>query len=118
MYFVQAHYGSILSPFDCYLVNRGIKTLSLRMDKHCEIGLAVAEYLEKHPKVLKVDHPGLPSHPHFERAKSQSSGHSGMLAFHLAGTLADTKKFIQSLRVIASSGSLGTFKSFAMIPLV
>lgn len=76
---------STCSPFDCYLVNRGIKTLGLRMDNHCENGKAVARFLEKYPKVLKVLHPGLLSHPQYELAKKQRSGHSGMIVIQLHG---------------------------------
>ncbi|XP_031628534.1 putative cystathionine gamma-lyase 2 [Contarinia nasturtii] len=113
----QATYGSVLPPFDCYLVNRGLKTLALRMRKHCENGIAVAQYLEAHPKVLHVDHPGLPSHPHYELSKKQSTGHSGMLAFRIAGTQEDAKNFIQNLRVISSAASFGSYSSFATIPV-
>lgn len=114
--FHQTHYGSVLSPFDCYLVNRGLKTLSLRMQKHYESGLAVAKFLEKHPNVVGVSHPFSPSHPHYELAKKQSTGHCGMVTFHLKGTLDHAKKFIQSLRVFTSSTSLGSFDSMAIIP--
>lgn len=113
---IQVKHGLTCSPFDCYLVNRGLKTLSLRMDKHCENSLAVAQYLEKHQKVLKVSHPGLPSHPQYELAKKQSSGHSGMIVIQLLGTVNEAKKFILNLRVFMSSDSLGTCTSFAVLP--
>lgn len=64
--FLQNAIGPVPSPFDCYLVNRSIKTLALRMEKHMENGLAVAKFLESHPCVEKVIHPGLPSHPQHE----------------------------------------------------
>lgn len=113
---VQQKYGSLLPAFDCSLLNRGLKTLSLRMEKHCENGIALARYLEKHPKVLSVSHPVLPSHPHYELAKKQTTGHCGLFAFRISGTVNEAKKFIRSLRIFASSGSLGSFSSFAMIP--
>lgn len=118
IHFVQIHYGSLLPPFDCYLVNRSLKTLNLRMLKHRENGLAIAKYLEKHPMVLGVLHPSLPSHPQYELFKSQTSGHSGMVAFHMKGTVNDCKTFIRNLKLVASSGSLGSFQSLAMIPFV
>lgn len=113
---VQTSNGSVLSPFDCYLVNRGLKTLPLRMDKHCENGIAIARNLEKHPKVLKVMHPALVSHPQYELAKKQSSGHCGMLTFHLKGTQTNAKSLIENLRVIKSSTSLGGTSTYASIP--
>lgn len=112
----QETYGAVLPAFDCYLVNRGLKTLSLRMEKHCENGLAVAKYLETHPNVLHVDHPGLPSHPHYELSKKQSTGHCGMVAFRITGTQDDAKRFIQNLRVVSSAGSLGSYSSLVMLP--
>ena len=114
--FVQTGNGSVLSPFDCYLINRGLKTLPLRMDKHCKNGIEIARYLEKHPKVLKVFHPALVSHPQYEFAKKQSSGHCGVLSFHLNGTQTDAKNLIKSFRVIKSSTSLGGTSTYATIP--
>lgn len=114
--FIQSKYGSPLSPFDCYLVNRGLKTLPLRMQKHCENGIAVAKYLASHPKVLNVVHTALPSHPQCELSKKQSSGHCGMLVIQLNGTIIEAKKFIQNLRLFLSSDSLGSFTSFAVLP--
>lgn len=116
LHFVQMKYGSSLSPFDCYLVNRGLKTLPLRMDKHCANVIAVARHLEKHPKVLRVFHPSLTSHPQHELAKKQSSGHCGLLSFRVNGTQTDAKNLITNCRVVKSSGSLGGYASFAMIP--
>lgn len=113
---VQHKYGSILPAFDCSLLNRGLKTLSLRMEKHCENGIALARYLEKHPKVMKVIYPGLPSHPQYDLAKRQSTGHCGLVVIQLIGTINETTKFIQNLKVFLSSDSLGTCTSFAVIP--
>lgn len=110
--------GSLLSPFDCYLVNRGIKTLSLRMTRHCENALEVARYLESHPKVTKVTHPGLPSHPQYEFAKNIGSNRAGFVLFELDGSAVDAKKFIQNLRVFICSGSIGSFGSMVLLPSV
>lgn len=107
----QISSGAILSPFDCFLINRSLKTLSIRMKKHCENGLAVAQFLEAHPKVLKVFHPLLPSHPQHELFEKQCSGHSGLLTFQIDGTVEQTKKFILSLKIFLSAVSLGSFAS-------
>lgn len=112
----QVYSGSILSPFDCFLTLRSLRTLVPRMKLHFENGLAVARYLESHPKVLKVYHPWLQSHPQHELAKKQSSGHSGLLSIHLEGTINEAKKFILNLKIFQSCISLGGFSSFATIP--
>ncbi|XP_037042434.1 putative cystathionine gamma-lyase 2 [Bradysia coprophila] len=112
----QISTGSLLSPFDCYLVNRGLKTLSLRMTRHCENALAVATYLESHPKIRKVTHPGLPSHPQYELAKKVGSNRAGIVLAQLNGTVAEAKKFIQNLSVFVCSGSIGSFGSMILIP--
>lgn len=108
--------GSVLSPFDCYLVNRGLKTLSLRMTRHSENALAVARYLESHPKIEKVTHPGLPSHPQYEFAAKVGSNRIGILLAKIRGSLAEVKKFIQSLQIFICSGSIGSFGSMILIP--
>lgn len=113
---IQVNHGLTCSPFDCYLINRGLKTLSLRMKQHFENGLAVAKFLEAHPKVLKVSHPWLPSHSQHELAKSQSSGHCGLIVIQLDGTVEEAKKFILNLRIFLSSDSLGSFTSFCVLP--
>ena len=74
MKFIQKTVGAVPSPFDCWLTLLGIKTLSLRMDRHCENAMAVAEFLESHSKVKSVTYPGLKSHPQYEIAKEQMSG--------------------------------------------
>lgn len=112
----QITYGSTPSPFDCYLVLRGLKTLSLRMDRHFKNGLAVARYLESHPNVVKVHHPSLPSHKQHEIAQRQSSGHSGMVAVQLKGTIEEAKTFVTNLRIFSSASSFGAFGSLAAIP--
>lgn len=112
----QISTGSLLSPFDCYLVNRGLKTLSLRMTRHCENALAVARHLESHPKIVKVTHPGLPSHPQYELAKKLGSNRCGIVLAQLRGTVTEAKNFIQNLRVFICSGSIGSFGSMILIP--
>lgn len=112
----QIEYGWSPSSFDCYLVIRGLKTLALRMDCHSANGLAVAKFLDSHPNVIKVHHPGLVSHPGHELFKKQCTGYSSLLSFQLEGTVNEAKKFIQHLRVFTSCASLGTCDSLVSIP--
>ncbi|CAD1480566.1 unnamed protein product, partial [Heterotrigona itama] len=113
--FLQNAMGIVPSPIDCFLVNRGIKTLEIRMRQHMENGLAVARFLESHPCVEKVFHPYLPSHPHHEIALKQASGHSGMVTFYLKG---DSNKFLNGLKVFTVAESLGGYESLAELPSV
>jgi cystathionine beta-lyase/cystathionine gamma-synthase len=75
--------GAVPSPFDCYMTNRGMKTLHIRMERHASNAMAVAEVLEAHPFVEKVLYPGLPSHPQHEIAKKQCTGFGGMITFYI-----------------------------------
>ncbi|KAE9554546.1 hypothetical protein FO519_002250 [Halicephalobus sp. NKZ332] len=118
LYLMQTVSGSVLSPFDCYLVNRGIKTLHLRMKFHSENALAAAQWLEKNSRIEKVLYPGLPSHPQHEIHKKQTSGMSGMLSFYIKGGLKETKKFLHSLKVITLAVSLGAVESLAELPAI
>merc|ERR1719394_706915 len=85
--------GAVPSPFDCYLVNRSLKTLRIRMEEHQRNSLAVGRWLEKHPAVLSVRHPGLASHPQHHIVLKQCYGHSGMISFYLKGKLQESNKF-------------------------
>ena len=116
--FLQNALGIVPSPFDCYLVNRSLKTLHLRMEGHMKNSLAVARYLEKHPMVEKVLHPGLPSHPQHELAKRQCHGHSGIMSFYIKGGLEESSQFLKSLKVFTLAESLGGFESLAELPSV
>ncbi len=104
------------SPFDTWLLTRGVKTLALRMEQHQKNALAVAQYLEKHPKVSKVYYPGLSSHPGHEIAKKQMFGYGGMVSaeFHL--TLEETKKLISSFKFFNLAESLGGVESLVTHP--
>jgi cystathionine gamma-lyase len=108
--------GMAPPPFDCYLVNRSLKTLSLRMEKHSENAFAVAVFLDSHPKVDKVFHPLLKSHKKHQIALKQSSGHSGILSFYLAGTLEQSENFFNSLNLILVAQSLGGVETTASFP--
>ena len=89
--FIQNAAGAVLGPFDSWLVLRGVKTLALRMERHCQNGLAIAQHLERHPKVKEVHYPGLASHPQHELAKKQMRGFGGMLSFE-TGSLDNAKE--------------------------
>ncbi|KAL1494720.1 hypothetical protein ABEB36_010271 [Hypothenemus hampei] len=116
--YLQNAMGIVPSPFDCYQVNRGLKTLALRMEKHKENALLVAKYLENHPKVEKVLHPGLPSHPQHDLFKQQTSGHSGTFSFYLKGGLETAKKFLTVLKLFALAESLGGYESLIELPSI
>ncbi|XP_050304739.1 cystathionine gamma-lyase [Anthonomus grandis grandis] len=118
MKFLQNSMGIVPSPFDCYQVNRGLKTLALRMEKHKENSLLVAKYLENHPKVEKVLHPGLPSHPQHETFKKQTCGHSGTFSFYLKGNIETSKAFLTSLKMFTLAESLGGYESLVELPSV
>lgn len=116
--FLQNASGIVPSPFDCYQVNRGLKTLSIRMEQHSKSSLIVAKYLESHQFVEKVLHPGLPSHPQHELALRQTYGHSGIMSFYIKGGLNESKKFLQSIKVFTLAESLGGYESLAELPSV
>jgi len=116
--FLQNATGSVPSPFDCYLVNRSLKTLHLRMERHQANANAVAAFLHKQiPHLVeKVIHPGSESHPQHELVKRQQYGHSGMLSFYIKGGLEASRKFLQALKVVTLAESLGGFESLAELP--
>lgn len=114
--FLQNACGIVPSPFDCFLVTRSVKTLQLRMDQHMKNGLVVARFLESHPAVLKVLHPGLPSHPQHDVARRLWSGCSGMCSFYHHGGLEESTIFLKSLKIFTLAESLGGFESLAELP--
>jgi len=112
IYRIQNSSGAIAGPMDCFLVLRGIKTLHLRMEKHCENGEIVARFLESHPKVDKVYWPGLKSHANHDIAKEQMRGFGGMISFTLKGdNLEDALNFVQNVKLFALAESLGGVES-------
>jgi cystathionine beta-lyase/cystathionine gamma-synthase len=113
--FVQNAEGAILSPFDSWLVLRGTKTLPLRMAAHSANGLALAQFLEPHPKVRHVYYPGLPSHPQHALAVRQMRGFGGMLAFEL-GSLDAARRVLNGVRLHALAESLGGVESLISHP--
>lgn len=109
--------GGTLGPMDSFLVLRGIKTLHLRVQRHCENGEKVAAFLSNHPEVEKVYYPGLPDHPFHEIAKKQMSGFGGMVSFTFkSGKKADAISFLEKLKVFTLAESLGGVESLANHP--
>jgi cystathionine beta-lyase/cystathionine gamma-synthase len=113
--FLQNAVGAILSPFDSWLVLRGIKTLAVRMKRHEENGMAMANYLSHHPKVKKVYYPGLPEHPQHELAKRQMNGFGSMIAFEL-GSLENAAAFLNRVRLCSLAESLGGVETLISHP--
>jgi cystathionine beta-lyase/cystathionine gamma-synthase len=101
------HLGGVLSPFNAFLINRGIVTLRERIERHCHNAQKVAEFLEGHPRVSRVFYPGLASHPHHELASSQMSGYGGMITFHLKGGLSAAITMAEKVKVFHYATSLG-----------
>jgi len=115
IYFLQRSAGSGLAPMDCFLVARGIKTLAVRMAQHNTNGMAIARYLEAHPKVKRVLYPGLPSHPQHEIAKRQQRGFGAMLCFDLDG-LEAARRLLNSVKLCSLAESLGGVETLISLP--
>ena len=118
LHFLQKSVGGVPSPFDCYLVLRGLKTLGVRMQRHVETAQGLAAWLEKHPKVVRVRYPGLASHEGRAVAERQMKGPGGMISFELAGTLAQSSALLKALRIFACAESLGGVESLAELPAI
>lgn len=114
--FLQNAIGSVMSPFDAYLVLRGLKTLALRMERHNANGQRIAEHLERHPAVERVIYPGLLSHPQHALFKRQMTGASGMVTFEIRGGLEAAQRFFRSLRIFRIAESLGAVESLVNHP--
>ncbi|MFN7926662.1 MAG: aminotransferase class I/II-fold pyridoxal phosphate-dependent enzyme [Blastocatellia bacterium] len=108
--------GSVLSPFDGWLLLRGLRTLGLRVERHNQNAMAVAQFLESHPKIERVYYPGLPSHPQHELAREQMQGFTGMLSVDVAGGYAGAEKMIASLKLGIRAASLGGFETLVVHP--
>jgi cystathionine gamma-lyase/cystathionine beta-lyase/cystathionine gamma-lyase/homocysteine desulfhydrase len=113
--FVQKAAGAILSPFECWLVLRGVKTLAVRMEQHDLNGRLVAEFLSKHRKVKKVFYPGLPDHPQHELARRQMSGFGAMISFE-TGSFSNANKMLKKVRVCSLGESLGGVETLISHP--
>lgn len=114
--FLQNACGAIPSPFDCYLVNRGLKTLAVRMKEHQVNGLIVAKWLSQNPRVEKVIYPGLESHPQYDLYKKQMKGFGGMISVYLKGDLKTTLDFFRHLEHFCCAESLGGYESLVEHP--
>jgi len=113
---VLNHFGGVLPPFESFLVHRGIKTLALRMRRHCENAQRVAEYLEQHPAVAWVRYPGLKSHPQYDVGEKQMLGPGGIVSFELHGGLEAGRKMMNAVRLCALAVSLGGVESLIQHP--
>jgi cystathionine beta-lyase/cystathionine gamma-synthase len=113
--FLQKAAGAILSPFECWLILRGVKTLAVRMKEHDESGRKVAEFLASHKKVRKVFYPGLPDHPQHDLAKRQMSGFGAMISFE-TGSLSNANKMLRKVRVCSLGESLGGVETLISHP--
>lgn len=113
--FLQKAAGAILSPFECWLVLRGVKTLAVRMEQHDRNGRQIAEFLSRHKKVKNVFYPGLRSHPQHALAKKQMSGFGSMIAFE-TGSLTNAKKMLKRVRVCSLGESLGGVETLISHP--
>ena len=118
MFYLSNAIGSIMSPFDSFMVLRSLKTLAVRMERHCQNAMQIATYLESHSAVEKVYYPGLESHPHHELAKRQMNGFGGMISVVLRGGLASATSFLESTRVFALAESLGGVESLVEHPAI
>jgi cystathionine beta-lyase/cystathionine gamma-synthase len=115
IYFLQRSAGAGLAPFDCWLVARGVKTLAVRMEQHNKNGIAIARFLEAHPKVKRVLYPGLESHPQHAIAKKQQRGFGAMLSFDL-GSLEAARRLLNNVKLCSLAESLGGVETLISHP--
>lgn len=116
--FVQKSLGAVLGPFDSYLLLRGIKTLAIRIERHNESSLKIAKWLEAHPKIDRVVHPGLESHPQHAIAKKQMDGFGGMITMFIKGGLDEARRMLERVRIFALAESLGGVESLIEHPAI
>jgi len=116
--FLHNAVGAVLGPFDAFLALRGLKTLPLRMARHCESALAIAQRLAQHDKVARVHYPGLPDHPQHALARRQMKAFGGMVTMVLRGGLDDARRFLERLQIFVCAESLGGVESLAEHPAI
>jgi len=116
VHFAQNAAGAVPGPFDCWLVLRGIKTLAVRMDRHCTNAQKIADYLSSHPKIEKILYPGLASHPGHSLAMRQMSGFGGMMSFYLKSDFDGCKRLLKHVRLFTPAESLGAVESLIEHP--
>ena len=118
MAFLQNASGAVASPFDSFLVSRSLKTLSLRMQRHCDNAHTIAHWLQKHPRIENVIYPGLTSHPQYHLAKEQMSSFGGMISAVIKGNLETTKQFLSHCQLFTLAESLGGVESLIEHPAI
>jgi cystathionine gamma-lyase len=116
--FLQNAVGSISGPFDSFLALRGLKTLSLRMERHCASALKIAEFLTSHPRIADVIYPGLESHPQHALARRQMHGFGGIVSARVDGGLEGAKRFLERCRLFTLAESLGGVESLVEHPAI
>ena len=116
--FLQNAVGAVAGPFDSFLALRGLKTLALRMERHCANAEAIAEHLAGHPKVARVHYPGLASHPQHALARQQMHAFGGMVTIELQGDLATARRFLERVEIFALAESLGGVESLIEHPAI
>ncbi len=116
--FLQNSVGAIAGPFDAFLTLRGVKTLALRMERHCSNALDLAAWLEQQPQVARVYYPGLASHPQHALARQQMRGFGGMISIDLNSDLAGARRFLENVRLFALAESLGGVESLIEHPAI
>jgi cystathionine gamma-lyase len=116
--YLQNSIGAVAGPFDSFLALRGVKTLDVRMERHCRSALRIAEWLAEHDGVEHVIYPGLPSHPQHELAKRQMPGFGGIVTFLIKGGLADARRFLERCKVFSLAESLGGVESLVDHPAI
>ena len=110
------HTGPSLSPFNAWLLLKGLETLELRVERQCRTAAAIAEFLEEHPKISRVIYPGLPSHPQYELARRQMTAGGSLVSFDIAGDKESCFRFLNALRLVDISNNLGDSKSLITHP--
>ncbi|MGX5174492.1 cystathionine gamma-synthase [Aliikangiella sp. IMCC44653] len=116
--FLQNSVGAIAGPFDSYLALRGLKTLALRMQRHNQSGIRIAQWLTAHPKIESVYFPGLPEHPQFDLANRQMRGYGGMISILVKGGEKAASQFMQNMKIFALAESLGGVESLVNHPAI
>ncbi len=116
--YLQNSIGSVAGPFDSFLALRGVKTLDVRMERHCKSSMQIAAWLENHEHVERVLYPGLESHPQFELAKKQMPGYGGIVTFFITGGLEDARRFLERCEVFSLAESLGGVESLVDHPAI
>ncbi|SHH80857.1 O-succinylhomoserine sulfhydrylase [Chryseolinea serpens] len=114
--FFTRHTGPAMSPFNAWILSKSLETLAVRMDRHCENSLKLAEFLESHPQVIKVKYPFLPSHPQYALAKKQMRLGGGIVTFEIKGGLEQGRKFLNALKMISHTPNLGDTRTIAIHP--